>query len=60
MVLVSPLTQEGTSFCRLMEVPKALVKRRLITAMESFILARYMSKARCVKSCYVVLVIQVD
>jgi hypothetical protein len=40
MVLVSPLTQSGTSFCRLIEAPRALVKRILIMVMESFIVAK--------------------
>ena len=37
MVLVSPLTQSGMLFCRLIDAPRALVKRMLIMVMESFI-----------------------
>lgn len=39
MVLVSPLMQSGTSFCRLIEAPRALVTRTLIMAMDIFIVA---------------------
>lgn len=40
MVLESPLIQSGMSFCRLIEAPRALVKRMLVMVMESFIGAR--------------------
>lgn len=43
MVLVSPLMQLGTSFCRLIEAPSALVRRMLIMVMESFIVFRYLA-----------------
>lgn len=40
IVLVSPLTQLGISFCRFTEAPRAQVIRTLIKAMESFIVTR--------------------
>ena len=43
MVLVSPLTQLGTSFYRFREAPRVLVRRTLIMVMESFIVMRYLA-----------------